>query len=91
LDKKVWDFLVKEHFNSKQKKFNCEFDNVISSELQKLGYRCWLRSKHNRILQNGEWKGKVDLVFFLFGAQLRVTSHKFAKLRKIKDTIEVQI
>ena len=59
---------MKEHFNSKQKKFNCEFDNVSeSSELQKLGYRCWLRSKHNRILQNGEWKGKVNLVFIWLG------------------------
>lgn len=57
INKVTWNYYLDNHYNPNQKKFNVEFDNYISNELQKLGYKCFLRSKNNRFLTNGKWHG----------------------------------
>lgn len=57
IKKETCYYYLDNHYNPNQKKFNVEFDNFISNELQKLGYKCFLRSKNNRFLTDGKWHG----------------------------------
>jgi hypothetical protein len=54
MERAIWDGIKKNRNNTS---LLVEFDDIISSELQKKGYKCWLRSKSNRFLKNGTWRG----------------------------------
>jgi hypothetical protein len=54
MERAIWDGIKKNRNNTS---LLVEFDDIISSELLKKGYKCWLRSKSNRFLKNGTWLG----------------------------------
>jgi hypothetical protein len=57
IESEDWDELVSKHCNKDKTKFLTAFDDKISFKLQECGYKCWLRSVHNRFLKDGTWHG----------------------------------
>ena len=57
IESEDWDEMVTKHCNKDKTKFLTAFDDKISYILQECGYKCWLRSSHNRFMKIGTWHG----------------------------------